>query len=216
MGIIKPVRLQRKRTKGYKMSDSPNGLENVYVGRPTVYGNTFYLKDFETREECLLEYEKNLRLDKQNIQRIKVKLKGKNLVCFCSLDISCHADILLKIANEVKVKKSNKQLTEDQIIMKNITKLQRIVPELWGKKYPRKKLKLCSKIEGDGKQGFILTPLNTRPQKYMLLVDSNHKFEDELTDKQEIMIFDYLQDDFNLSLDSGWTYESIDLTQEVK
>lgn len=28
------------------------------------------------------------------------KLKGKNLACWCPLDKPCHADILLKIANE--------------------------------------------------------------------------------------------------------------------
>jgi len=100
MQEIKPIRLQRTRTKGYKMSYSPNGLENVYVGRPTVYGNTFYLKDFETREECLLEYEKKLRADNQEIKRIKTRLKGKNLVCWCSVYVCCHADILIKIANE--------------------------------------------------------------------------------------------------------------------
>lgn len=27
------------------------------------------------------------------------ELKGKNLMCFCSLDKPCHADVLLKIAN---------------------------------------------------------------------------------------------------------------------
>jgi len=32
---------------------------------------------------------------------IKKELKGKNLVCFCRQDQLCHADVLLKIANEV-------------------------------------------------------------------------------------------------------------------
>ena len=33
------------------------------------------------------------------IQRIHL-LKGKNLACWCPLDQLCHADLLLKIANE--------------------------------------------------------------------------------------------------------------------
>lgn len=33
-------------------------------------------------------------------QHIKNELRGKNLACWCSLDEPCHADILLKIANE--------------------------------------------------------------------------------------------------------------------
>jgi hypothetical protein len=28
------------------------------------------------------------------------KIKGKNLACWCSLDKPCHADVLLKLANE--------------------------------------------------------------------------------------------------------------------
>jgi len=34
------------------------------------------------------------------IEDIKRELKGKNLVCFCKKDQFCHADVLLKIANE--------------------------------------------------------------------------------------------------------------------
>ncbi len=30
----------------------------------------------------------------------KEKLRGKNLACFCPLDSPCHADVLLKLANE--------------------------------------------------------------------------------------------------------------------
>lgn len=29
------------------------------------------------------------------------KLRGKNLVCWCSLDKPCHADVLLELANKV-------------------------------------------------------------------------------------------------------------------
>ncbi len=38
----RPVRIQRKRTKGFDMQKaSPNGLPVVYVGRPTKWGNPF-------------------------------------------------------------------------------------------------------------------------------------------------------------------------------
>jgi len=43
-------------------------------------------------------------MDDDNIEfrkAVKKQLKGKNLVCWCPLDKSCHADILLKIANEL-------------------------------------------------------------------------------------------------------------------
>ncbi len=40
--MITPVRIQRRRAKGWRMQDaSPNGLPVVYVGRPTIWGNPF-------------------------------------------------------------------------------------------------------------------------------------------------------------------------------
>ena len=39
-----PVRVQRKRTKGFNLqAASPNGLPVVYVGRPTMWGNPFHV-----------------------------------------------------------------------------------------------------------------------------------------------------------------------------
>lgn len=40
-----PVRIQRKRIKGFKLQDaSPNGLPVIYVGRPTKWGNPIKLE----------------------------------------------------------------------------------------------------------------------------------------------------------------------------
>lgn len=33
------------------------------------------------------------------IDAIRTELKGKDLVCWCALDMPCHADVLLEIAN---------------------------------------------------------------------------------------------------------------------
>lgn len=46
--MTSPVRIQRKRAKGFdlkKESRRVNGLECVYVGRPTMWGNPFKLGD---------------------------------------------------------------------------------------------------------------------------------------------------------------------------
>jgi len=90
---IKPVRLQRKRVKGFKVI-SPNGLENVFVSRGFEFCNPYKIGSIFINEkrECSRP---------QYINKIKEKLKGKNLVCWCSLNEECHADLLLKIANEV-------------------------------------------------------------------------------------------------------------------
>ena len=93
----KPKRIQRKRTKGWRM---PEGA--VYVGRPTKWGNPFAM--FDTGQ-------KMTRLEAVNCFRVYVlqqlrgpgyplrELRGKDLACWCPLDQPCHADVLLEIAN---------------------------------------------------------------------------------------------------------------------
>ena len=80
-----PIRIQRKRTKGWRMP--PN---TVYVGRPTKWGNPF---------KTVKQYKETLVYTGGFISEIKKKLKGKNLACWCPLDQPCHADVLLRIAN---------------------------------------------------------------------------------------------------------------------
>lgn len=89
-----PRRIQRKRTRGWKM---PEGA--VYVGRPTIFGNPFrdaisfrvWLSGFKGTGGGGL---RRIAL----LSRIE-ELRGKDLVCWCSLDRACHADVLLEIAN---------------------------------------------------------------------------------------------------------------------
>ena len=89
-----PIRIQRKRTKGWKMP--PN---TVYVGRPTKYGNPFTVGSplCETPQRAVRNFEYNVHsilTDEQIAQ-----LRGKDLACWCPLDQPCHADILLRLAN---------------------------------------------------------------------------------------------------------------------
>ena len=82
-----PIRIQRKRTKGWRMP--PN---TVYVGRPTKWGNYVGLDKYEAAIRHLIDnYYHDFDI---------AELKGKNLACWCRVDQECHADILLKIANE--------------------------------------------------------------------------------------------------------------------
>lgn len=73
--------------------------DGVYVGRPTVWGNPYEIGPDGTRAEVIEKYrlwiESNIGL--QN--KAKLELKGKNLICWCA-PLPCHADILLKIAND--------------------------------------------------------------------------------------------------------------------
>lgn len=96
---MKPKRIQRKRTKGWK--NPPN---TIYVGRPTKYGNPFKVGDngnglILTAEEAVEEYKEHY-LPFLNQELLKVKLGGKNLSCFCRLDMPCHTEVLLRLAND--------------------------------------------------------------------------------------------------------------------
>ena len=110
-----PERIQRKRTKGSKM---PQGA--IYVGRPSVWGNPFIVGIDGTAEECVRKFEKwfdptiaeegsdlyNFRMENGwggNSYAIlsTTALRGKDLACWCAVDAQwCHADIILRIANE--------------------------------------------------------------------------------------------------------------------
>jgi hypothetical protein len=92
-----PVRIQRKRTKGWKMPEN-----TVSVTRPGKFGNP-YKVDEKNGMDRELAYESFRLLYCQDhpefVEMVKRELKGKNLACFCPLNKKCHADILLKIAN---------------------------------------------------------------------------------------------------------------------
>ena len=95
----KPKRIQRKRTKGWKMP--PN---TVYVGRSTIWGNPWGTAD-DFRKWLLGELRGGGGLRRLHILSNAGMLRGKNLACWCPLEdkfgrpVSCHADVLLDLAN---------------------------------------------------------------------------------------------------------------------
>lgn len=101
---MEPKRIQRKRTKGWRMPSN-----TVYVGRPTKWGNPNRVVDGNVKLAVAL-YEMQFvvfqdnpgvrAIVKRNIEEAKTELRGKNLACWCPLNQPCHADVLLKIANE--------------------------------------------------------------------------------------------------------------------
>lgn len=94
---MKPIRIQRKRTKGWRMPENA-----VYVGRPTIWGNPFKVGDVSPHNfNIKIDNEHAVMLFEQIVENMDLtSLKGKNLACFCPLDKPCHADVLLKLANE--------------------------------------------------------------------------------------------------------------------
>lgn len=112
---MKPKRVQRSRKAGASMGDA------VYVGRPTMWGNPWrvvcisgrwwviddrdqsYAGAFETKRQAAayaVDYYRN-RMDNDPVLRAaaRAKLAGHDLACWCGLDMPCHVDVLLEIAN---------------------------------------------------------------------------------------------------------------------
>lgn len=97
-----PKRIQRRRTKGWKM---PEGA--VYVGRPTKWGNPFrvgggFPKYPLTAEAAVTYFLSHLEHGcfRVSIAEVIRELRGKDLACWCPLDKPCHADVLLELANK--------------------------------------------------------------------------------------------------------------------
>lgn len=93
---MKPKRIQRKRTKGWKMPEN-----TVYVGRGSKWGNPYTIAKYG--RNCSIALFETYLLAGQldvTVEDVKRELKGKNLACWCPLDKPCHADVLLEIANK--------------------------------------------------------------------------------------------------------------------
>ncbi len=71
---------------------------DVYIGRPSKWGNPFVVGRDGSRQEVILKFLKWLR-DQPELIKALPELKGKKLGCWCAPK-ACHGDILAKLANE--------------------------------------------------------------------------------------------------------------------
>jgi len=119
--MSKPIRIQRLRIKGWKMP--PN---TIYVGRPTDWGNPWKVgvkvaepianffgdnhKSWFGRKagDIVRDAADAVEMYRQWVHDCARRgapfpietLCGKNLACWCPLDVPCHADVLLELANK--------------------------------------------------------------------------------------------------------------------
>lgn len=112
---MKPIRIQRKRIKGWRMPEN-----TISVCRPGAWGNPYKVtkegkcwfvidEKLNRKMECEDELQA-IRYSLELFQKMALKhrwdyyapfyLKGRNLACWCPLDKPCHTDILLKLAND--------------------------------------------------------------------------------------------------------------------
>lgn len=107
-----PARVRLQRRKGWRMP-----ANTVKVDRSTGYGNPFMPGQFpgmafaeymdghhvvKDAAHAVLLFQRlliaNLKRQDGTVDAL-LKLRGKNLACWCPLDQPCHADVLLKFAN---------------------------------------------------------------------------------------------------------------------
>lgn len=75
---------------------APVGVDDVYIGRPSKWGNPYVIGPDGNRQQVIEKYEAHL-YDSGLIDDI-LELRGKNLVCWCA-PRPCHGDVLLRLAN---------------------------------------------------------------------------------------------------------------------
>ncbi len=114
-----PKRIQRKRTKGWKLSENA-----VYVGRPTKYSNPFEVERIEKAGAVWWEVKgpgiKSKHGSRRSAHAYAVtlyrlhavdkinasELAGLDLCCWCAITHNgeynmCHADVLISLANDI-------------------------------------------------------------------------------------------------------------------
>ena len=106
-----PQRIQRKRSKGWRMPDN-----TVNVTRSGKWGNPFIVNPHSrpgagsgagnicvpTVEDAIACFREMIEQNPKMKLEIIAELRGKNLACFCALDQPCHGDVLLEIANAAR------------------------------------------------------------------------------------------------------------------
>jgi len=71
---------------------------DVFVGRPSRWGNPFRVGYDGTREEVIQRFEEWLLSQPELVEDVQRELKGKVLGCFCA-PLPCHALVLAWVAN---------------------------------------------------------------------------------------------------------------------
>jgi hypothetical protein len=71
---------------------------DIYIGRPSIWGNPFEIGKDGTREEVIQKYSRWI-LGQPGLLKQIPDLAGKVLGCWCHPK-ACHGDVLARMANE--------------------------------------------------------------------------------------------------------------------
>lgn len=72
---------------------------DVYIGRPSKWGNPYEIGKDGTRSEVIVKYKEYL-LSNQELMRDLHELRGKTLGCWCK-PAPCHGDVLVDMCRSL-------------------------------------------------------------------------------------------------------------------
>lgn len=74
---------------------------DVYIGRPSIWGNPYSLRKNATEEEraeCIEKFKKHFLNNPELMKRAREELKGMVLGCYCK-PLACHGDVIADYVN---------------------------------------------------------------------------------------------------------------------
>jgi len=74
---------------------------DVYIGRPSEWGNPYIIGVHGNRKEVIQKYYEYLKNNEYLMNKIN-ELDGKILGCYCKPK-ECHGDVIIQILNEIKM-----------------------------------------------------------------------------------------------------------------
>lgn len=87
-----------KGSKGPRVVHCKREPYDVYIGRPSVWGNPFKIGPDGDREAVIAKYRAWLLSQPALVERAQRELAGKTLGCWCAPN-ACHGDVLLEVAH---------------------------------------------------------------------------------------------------------------------
>ena len=86
-----------------KVVNVNNDVFDVFIGRPSIWGNPFEIGKDGTRKEVIKKYRVWLN-DNESLKSRILELDGKTLGCFCAPK-ACHGNVIIEMIEIIKREK---------------------------------------------------------------------------------------------------------------
>ena len=73
---------------------------DIFIGRPSVWGNPYEIGKDGTRSEVIAKYREYL-LGNKELMSLLYQVKGKTLGCWCKPQ-NCHGDVIAEVADSTR------------------------------------------------------------------------------------------------------------------